>query len=61
MDAVTATYTLENLLRDSSTILTTVMSQMTEWFGFFTTNSALLWVFIGGVVMLSLKLIRGLF
>lgn len=61
MDAVAATYTLEKLLSDSSSILSTVLTQMTQWFGFFTSNSALLWVFIGGVAMLSLKLIRGLF
>lgn len=54
-------YTLTQLLSDAADITTAVISQMGEYLSFMTTNSALLWVFIGGVAMLGLKLIRGLF
>lgn len=54
-------YTLETLLSDAGNIVTAVIGYMGDYLSFFTTNSALLWVFIGGVAMLGLKLIRGLF
>ena len=56
-----AKYTLSTLLSDSATITSAIIEQIGDWIGLFTSNSALLWVFIGGVSMLALKLIRGLF
>lgn len=56
-----AVYTLEKLLSDGGSLVTAVIGYMGDFLSFMTTNSALLWVFIGGVAMLGLKLVRGLF
>lgn len=61
MEGTATAYTLTQLLSDAASITTAVIDQMGEYLSFMTTNSALLWVFIGGVAMLGLKLIRGLF
>ena len=58
---MTGTLTLSDLLTYAVSMVTQLISIMQSFFNFMTSNSALLWVMVASVVLLGLKLIRGLF
>ena len=58
---MTGTLTLSDLLTYAVSMVTQLIAIMQSFFNFMTSNSALLWVMVASVVLLGLKLIRGLF
>lgn len=55
-----ATYGLSQLVEDSGVLLNGLIGHLSTWLGFFTANTAFLWIFIGGVAMLGLKVISSI-